>query len=209
MTSRAEYRLILRQDNADLRLTPLGYEVGLISRARYDRVEKKRTQIAAELARLEQINLSPLNGSAEILIDHGLPPLDDGVNAKKFLRRPEVNYDVIAQLTPPPQSLPADVIEQVTIETKFEGYLAKQQQQIERLKRLESMPIPADFDLETVPGLRKEARQKLIRFRPATLGQASRIAGVNPADVSILLIYLERQNASKRQQAEQQASPPG
>jgi tRNA uridine 5-carboxymethylaminomethyl modification enzyme len=131
------------------------------------------------------------------LAKYNMPPLTDGVNAKKFLRRPEVEYDLVAQLTPPPQPLSREVIEQVTIETKFEGYLAKQQNQIDRVKRLESMPIPRDFNFDALRGLRLEARQKLSRFQPATLGQASRIAGVNPADVSILLVHLERQNGAK------------
>ena len=194
MTSRAEYRLILRQDNADLRLTHLGYEAGLVSRDRFDRVETKRAQITAELERLQNTNLSPNNGTSEILALHDLPPLNDGVNAQKFLRRPEVSYELLAQLTPPPQPLTAEVVEQVTIETKFEGYLAKQHNQIERVKRLESMPIPPDFNFDALRGLRLEARQKLGRFQPATLGQASRIAGVNPADISILLVHLERHN---------------
>jgi tRNA uridine 5-carboxymethylaminomethyl modification enzyme len=197
MTSRAEYRLILRQDNADLRLTPMGYEVGLVSRDRLERVEANRAQIANELDRLQNTNLSPNNGSAVVLAKYNMPPLTDGVNAKKFLRRPEVEYDLVAQLTPPPQPLSREVIEQVTIETKFEGYLAKQQNQIDRVKRLESMPIPRDFNFDALRGLRLEARQKLSRFQPATLGQASRIAGVNPADVSILLVHLERQNGAK------------
>jgi len=196
MTSRAEYRLILRQDNADLRLTHLGYEAGLVKRARYEQVESKRRQIAAELERLEKTNFSPQNGTAEILARFGLPPLTDGVNAKKFLRRPEVTYDLIAALTPPPDPLSPEVVQQVTIETKFEGYLAKQHNQVERVKRLENMAIPAGFDFEALSGLRLEARQKLAHFRPATLGQASRIAGVNPADISILLIHLERHNAT-------------
>ena len=122
-----------------------------------------------------------------------LPPLKNGVNARRFLRRPEVTYDVIAGLVPPPEPLSAEVIEQVTVETKFEGYLAKQQGQIERMKRLETRTIPFDFNYSAVSGLRLEAREKLIRFQPSTVGQASRIAGVNPADISILLVHLERE----------------
>lgn len=198
MTSRAEYRLILRQDNADLRLTYLGYEVGLVSRERFAQVEQKRRQIAAELERLSSTYISPNDGSIDILAEFNLPPLDDGINAKKFLRRPEVTYEVIAKLSPPPEMLSPEAIEQVSIETKFEGYLAKQLNQIERVKRLESLPIPGTFDFESLSGLRLEARQKLTRFRPATLGQASRIAGVNPADISILLIHLERQNGQAK-----------
>ena len=198
MTSRAEYRLILRQDNADLRLTHFGYEAGLIRRERLDQVEQKRRQVVAELERLNNTNLSPNDAAAKILAAVHLPPLEDGVNAKKLLRRPEVTYEVVARLTPPPQPLSPEVVEQVTIETKFEGYLAKQLQQIERVKRLEALPIPATFDFAALSGLRLEARQKLARFRPATLGQANRIAGVNPADISVLLIHLERLNNQEK-----------
>ncbi len=196
MTSRAEYRLLLRHDNADLRLTPLGYEVGLVSAERLARVETRRCQIAAELARLEKTFLSPKNGSADVLTELGIAPIKDGVNAKKFLRRPEVTYDILAKLSPPPEPLPLDVVQQVTIETKFEGYLAKQQGQVERMRRLETRAIPADIDFYPIEGLRLEAKEKLTKFRPATVGQASRIAGVNPADISVLLIYLERHTAA-------------
>ncbi len=192
MTSRAEHRLLLRHDNADLRLTAFGHELGLIGADRFSRVETHRRQIATELARLEKTNLSPKNGSTEILAKYGIAPIIHGVNAKKFLRRPEVTYDILAQLSPPPETLPEAVTHQVTIETKFEGYLAKQQGQVERMRRLDTRPIPADFDFSAVSGLRLEAREKLIKFQPATVGQASRIAGVNPADISILLVHLER-----------------
>lgn len=192
MTSRAEYRLLLRSDNADLRLTPLGYEVGLVSAERLGRVKTRRRQIAGELARLEKTNLSPKNGTAEILARHGLPPIKDGVNAKKFLRRPEVTYEILAELSPPPAPLPEDVTQQVAIETKFEGYLSKQQGQVERMQRLETRTIPPEFDFSALEGMRIEAKEKLAKFRPVTVGQASRIAGVNPADISVLLIHLER-----------------
>jgi tRNA uridine 5-carboxymethylaminomethyl modification enzyme len=192
MTSRAEYRLLLRQDNADLRLTPIGYAVGLASRDRYERVEAKRQVTQQELARLQATHISAANGTAAILADFGLEPIENGVNALQYLRRPEVNYEVIASLVPPPEPLPEAVIEQVTIEAKYEGYIAKQQQHVERVRRLENKQIPANFNYEAIPGLRTEARQKLIRFRPATVGQAGRIAGVNPADISILLVHLEK-----------------
>jgi tRNA uridine 5-carboxymethylaminomethyl modification enzyme len=192
MTSRAEYRLLLRQDNADLRLTPIGYRVGLASRARYDRVESKRQATRQELARLQTTNISAANGSQEILADFGLEPVENGANALQYLRRPEVTYEVIASLAPPPEPLAEDVIEQVTIEAKYEGYIAKQYQHVERMRRLENKYIPEDFNYEAIPGLRTEARQKLLRFRPATVGQAGRIAGVNPADISVLLVHLER-----------------
>jgi tRNA uridine 5-carboxymethylaminomethyl modification enzyme len=197
MTSRAEYRLLLRQDNADLRLTPFGYNVGLLSRDRYDAVEAKRSAIRLELERLQTAHISSANGTSQVLADFGLDPVANGVNARQFLRRPEVKYEVIACLVPPPRPLADDVIEQVTIETKYEGYIAKQQQHVERVQRLENRKIPPDFDFETITGLRNEARQKLNHFRPATVGQAGRIAGVNPADISVLLIYLEKRSSER------------
>jgi tRNA uridine 5-carboxymethylaminomethyl modification enzyme len=196
MTSRAEYRLLLRQDNADLRLSHLGYEAGLLPRRRYEMVEAKRRAVQQELERLRSTHISTANGTAQILADFGLEPIQNGVNALQFLRRPEVNYEVIESLIPPPQPLAASVVEQVAIETKFEGYIFKQQQHIERVQRLENKSIPLDFDYQAITGLRNEARQKLIRFCPATIGQASRIAGVNPADITVLLVHLERRGAT-------------
>jgi tRNA uridine 5-carboxymethylaminomethyl modification enzyme len=192
MTSRAEYRLLLRQDNADLRLSPFGYEVDLLPRERYETVESKRRRVQAELKRLKATSISPINGTAEILADFGIEPLSTGVNSLQFLRRPEVSYEVIASLAPPSEPLPPAVTEQVSIEVKYEGYIAKQQQHVERVQRLEGKAIPVDFDYDVIPGLRTEARQKLKHFQPATVGQAGRIAGVNPADVSILLVHLEK-----------------
>ncbi|MEM7346471.1 MAG: tRNA uridine-5-carboxymethylaminomethyl(34) synthesis enzyme MnmG [Chloroflexota bacterium] len=192
MTSRAEYRLLLRQDNADLRLSPLGYEAGLLPRERYDVVEAKRQQFEQEIDRLKKTNISPINGTAEILTEYGIKPITDGVNALQFLRRPEVPYELITALVPAPEAIAPAVAEQVNIEVKYEGYINKQQQQVERVRRLEHKTIPASLDFETIKGLRTEARQKLSHFRPATIGQAGRIAGVNPADISILLVHLER-----------------
>lgn len=192
MTSRAEYRLLLRQDNADLRLSRLGYEAGLLPRSRYERVETKRQAIRQEIKRLQETNLSPLNGTAETLADFGLEPFSTGVNALHFLRRPEVPYELVASLAAPAEPLSPAAAEQVSIEVKYEGYISKQEQQVERVKRLEDKVIPSDFDYDAIHGLRTEARQKLIRFRPATVGQAGRIAGVNPADISVLLVHLEK-----------------
>jgi tRNA uridine 5-carboxymethylaminomethyl modification enzyme len=197
MTSRAEYRLLLRQDNADLRLSPLGYQVGLLSAARHNAVKAKQQAIRQELDRLQAINISSRNGTGETLAHFGLPPVKNGVNALQFLRRPEVDYNVIEALAPAPNPLPAAVIEQVSIETKYEGYIAKQKQQVERVQRLENKSIPLNFDYDVITGLRNEARQKLNHFRPATVGQAGRIAGVNPADISILLIHLEKRSLEK------------
>jgi tRNA uridine 5-carboxymethylaminomethyl modification enzyme len=197
MTSRAEYRLLLRQDNADLRLSALGYEVGLLPQSRFEAVEAKRRAVEREIERLQATNISARNGTGQVLAEFGLEPVPNGVNARQFLRRPEVSYDVIEALVPAPAPLPRPVIEQVSIETKYEGYIAKQQQQVERLRRLETKTIPPDFDYAAIPGLRNEARHKLDHFRPATIGQASRIAGVNPADVSILLVHLEKKSSAR------------
>ncbi len=192
MTSRAEYRLLLRQDNADLRLSHLGYEAGLLPRERYDRVVAKRQAVEGEIERLKATNLSPHNGSAEILADHGMEPFTTGVNALQFLRRPDVSYDLVAALTAPEEPLSRAIAEQVKIEVKYEGYIAKQYQQVERMRRLEKKQIPTNLDYAQISGLRTEARDKLKHFQPATVGQAGRIAGVNPADISVLLIHLEK-----------------
>jgi tRNA uridine 5-carboxymethylaminomethyl modification enzyme len=197
MTSRAEYRLLLRHDNADLRLTPLGYEVGAVSRERFEAVAAKRQAIDAELERLAKTNISSHNGTSKILADFDLPPAENGLNALQLLRRPEVPYEVINALVPPPQPLSPGVIEQVKLETKYEGYITKQTLQVKRMQRLEDKRIPADFNYQAISGMRLEARQKLSRFQPATVGQAGRIAGVNPSDISILLVHLERKPFEK------------
>jgi tRNA uridine 5-carboxymethylaminomethyl modification enzyme len=192
MTSRAEYRLLLRQDNADLRLTAIGYDVGLVSHERHEQVESRQRAVQAELERLASIVISPNNGNHEKLIALGLEPLTDGINALQFLRRPEVSYQALQVLAPPPQPLLLSEVEQVEIEAKYAGYIAKQRRQVERMKRLEMRRIPSDFNYDAVVGLRNEARQKLAHFRPATVGQAARIQGVNPADISLLLVHLAR-----------------
>jgi tRNA uridine 5-carboxymethylaminomethyl modification enzyme len=202
MTSRAEYRLLLRQDNADLRLTPIGYDAGLVSRERYEGVEARRRAVEEELARLANTNISPNSGNREKFSTLGLEPLSDGVNALQFLRRPEVSYRAIELVAPPSRPLMPNEVEQVEIEAKYAGYIAKQQRQVERMKRLEKRTIPADFNYDAVVGLRSEARQKLAHFRPATLGQAARIQGVNPADISLLLVHLERGRARGGARAE-------
>ena len=191
-TSRAEYRLLLRQDNADLRLSPLGYELGLIDEERYRAVRSKERAVQEELKRLGETWLPPSDEVNEKLAAFGLKPISDGINALQLLRRPEVTYEVIEALCPSPYPLSPGAIEQVTIEAKYAGYIEKQRREVERMRRLEERHIPADFDYGAVVGLRNEAREQLARFRPATLGQASRLAGVNPTDISILLIHLER-----------------
>jgi tRNA uridine 5-carboxymethylaminomethyl modification enzyme len=196
MTSRAEYRLLLREDNADLRLSPLGYQVGLLSQERHEATKRKRQALTAELERLKATFLRPTPEVNAQLTAAGLTPAGDGLNAYKLLQRPEVNYELVATLTPPPTALPPDVADQVWIEAHYAGYIEKQQREVERARRLEDQTIPPDFDYDTVTGLRNEAREKLTRVRPATVGQAARIYGVNPADISLLLIYLHRLRAS-------------
>ncbi len=191
MTGRAEYRLLLRQDNADLRLTHYGYEAGLVSKTRHEAVEAKRTAIAGELKRLEKSYLTP-NNANEAMARLGLPLLDDGVNALQFLRRTESSYVLVSEILPPAERLKADEAEQVEIQAKYAGYIHMQTLQIEKMKALEDRAIPTDFDYMNLKGLRNEAKQKLHHFRPVTVGQASRINGVNPADISVLLVHLER-----------------
>jgi tRNA uridine 5-carboxymethylaminomethyl modification enzyme len=193
MTSRAEYRLLLRQDNADLRLSEIGYQVGLLPRARYEAALQKRRAVRSELERLGSIWLRPgHDGINRRLLEHGLPPLSDGVNALQFLRRPEVEYDLVAALAPPPEPYAPDIAQQVQIEAKYAGYIEKQRAEVARFHRLEGRLIPADLDYSHLVGLRAEARERLAQVRPATVGQASRLAGVNPADISVLLVHLKR-----------------
>jgi len=196
LTSRAEYRLLLREDNADLRLSPQGYQAGLLSRERHETAERKRRAVTAELERLKATFLRPTPEVNAQLTAAGLALVDDGLNAYKLLQRPQVSYKLVATLTPSPSPLPRDVADQVWIEAHYAGYIEKQRREVERARRLENQAIPTDFDYNAVVGLRNEAREKLNRVRPATVGQASRIYGVNPADISLLLIYLHRLRAS-------------
>jgi tRNA uridine 5-carboxymethylaminomethyl modification enzyme len=199
MTSRAEYRLLLREDNADLRLSPLGYQVRLLPQERHEATERKRQALTAEIERLRATFLRPTPEVNAQLTAAGLAPAVDGLNAYKLLQRPEVNYAFVATLTPPPTALSPDVADQVWIEAHYAGYIEKQRREVERARRLEDQAIPAGFDYDALTGLRNEAREKLTRVRPATVGQAARIYGVNPADISLLLIYLHRLRASPQQ----------
>jgi len=193
MTSRAEYRLLLRQDNADLRLSEIGHQVGLLPQDRYSAIAAKRKAVEAELERLGATWLRPSHDSINmLLVEQGLRPLSDGVNALQFLRRPEVQYDLVAALAPPPEVCSPDVAEQVQIEAKYAGYIEKQRAEVARFRRLEDRRIPPDLDYEHLSGLRTEAREKLDSIRPATVGQAARLAGVNPADITVLLVHLKR-----------------
>jgi len=198
MTSRAEYRLLLRHQNADLRLTPLGYQVGLATEARYRTTEAKRQAIEAEMARLEKVVLRPTPEMNALLAEHSLTPIHAPVSAQKFLRRPGASYAVVQALAPSDRTLPAQVIEQVVTEIRYEGYIEKQRRQVARVRRLEHRRIPQNINYGDVVGLRNEAQERLARRRPATVGQASRIEGVNPADISVLLVYLERSQRSSR-----------
>ncbi len=190
MTSRAEYRLLLRQDNADLRLAPLGREIGLLPEERYH-VEQKRRAIQDILNRLADTWLPPTDEVNAVLTAFGQPAVSDGINALQLLRRPDVPYEMLERLIDLPQ-VTNPVKEQVSIEAKYAGYIKKQQEQVERVRRLETRVIPPDLDYANLPGLRLEAREKLAFHRPATLGQATRLSGVNPADIAALLVHLER-----------------
>jgi tRNA uridine 5-carboxymethylaminomethyl modification enzyme len=191
LTCRAEYRLLLRQDNADLRLCPVGYELGLVSRTRYEVVEAKRVAVAGELQRLAGTYLSLNQKTKESLESYGLP-LNSSISAVELLRRQNVGYGALMPLGLGNADLAPEAFEQVEIEAKYGGYIRQQQIEVDRLGRLETKRIPDNFDYDSMPSLRHEARQKLNRFRPLTLGQASRIDGVTPADLSILIVYLER-----------------
>lgn len=190
MTSRAEYRLLLRQDNADLRLTDIGHEIGLIDEERYRKFKEKREAINQEIARLESVTVGANKEMCEFLTRAGSTPLKTGSTLAELIRRPELNYEAIAEVDPDRKPLPKEVIEQININLKYEGYIKRQEQQVEHFKKLERKAIPADIDYEQIGNLRKEARQKLKAMKPASVGQASRISGVSPADISVLLIYL-------------------
>ena len=191
MTSRAEYRLLLRQDNADIRLSKIGYEVGLLPKERYDHVVEKERLINEEVARVKEINIGARKEVQELLESYGSIPLSNGIKLVDLIRRPELDYDKLAPIDPERPSLSAEVREEVNIYIKYEGYLTRQEKQVKQFKKLEQKLIPSDIDYNDVSSLRIEARQKLTRLRPANIGQASRISGVSPADISVLLVYLE------------------
>ncbi len=192
MTSRAEYRLILRQDNADLRLSEIGYNVGLLPKARYDYVLQKKEMIAKEIERLTNTPIGANKTIQEFLERHNSTSLKTGSNLAELIRRPELTYEDIAEIDPERESLPADVIEQINIEIKYEGYIERQQRQVKQFSKLERKKLPEDFDYSQVSGLRREAIQKLNLYKPVSLGQASRISGVSPADISVLLVYFKK-----------------
>lgn len=192
LTSRAEYRLLLRHDNADLRLTEIGREIGLIKEERYERFTNKKLQIEQEKERLSSIIIKPRPEVQELIRNIGGSELKDGIRASDLLRRPEMTYEHIHLLVPSEVELSDEVTEQVEIQIKYEGYIEKSLQQVERMKKMESKKIPVDIDYDAISSLASEARQKLKDVRPLSVGQASRISGVNPADISILLVYIEQ-----------------
>ena len=191
MTSRSEYRLLLRQDNADLRLREIGYQVGLISEEQYQNLITKKEEIQKEIERLKNTTIGANKKTQEFLENHGSATLKTGSNLAEILCRPEMNYEILAELDSERKELPADVIEQVEIEIKYEGYIKRQISQVNQYKKMEEKLIPTDIDYDDVQSLRREARQKLQQLKPINVGQASRISGVSPADISVLLVYLE------------------
>ena len=191
MTSRAEYRLLLRQDNADLRLTKIGYEVGLIDEERYQRLLKKEQMIERETDRVNHTNIGTSEKVQEVLKSYGSTPLNSGTTLAELIRRPELSYDKLAAIDDNRPDLPYDVEEQVNINIKYDGYIRRQMRQVEQFKKLENKKIPDNIDYNQIKSLRIEAKQKLSQIRPASIGQASRISGVSPADVSVLLVYLK------------------
>ena len=206
LTSRAEYRLILRHDNADMRLTEIGREVGLVDDERWARFEIKKNQFDNEMKRLDSIKLKPVKETNAKVEEMGFKPLTDAVTAKEFLRRPEVSYqDVVAFIGPAAEDLDDKIIELIETEIKYEGYISKAMDQVAKMKRMEEKRIPANIDWDDIDSIATEARQKFKLINPETIGQASRISGVNPADISILMVYLEGKNRSISKNLEKKA----
>lgn len=197
LTSRAEHRLLLRHDNADLRLTEIGHQIGLISEDRYHQFKLKEQQIADEIKRLQNVRIKPNDRTHQIIANHGGAELKDGILAIDLLKRPEMDYASIIELLDETQQVSEEVAEQVEIQTKYEGYIQKSLQQVEKMKRMENKKIPDHIDYDAIHSLATEARQKLKEVKPLSVGQASRISGVNPADISILLVYIEQGKIAK------------
>ena len=197
MTSRAEYRLLLRQDNADLRLTRIGYEIGLISEERYRLLEQKEREIEKEVERMEKVYAGTSEKVQKLLEQYHSTPLHSGISLAELIRRPELSYDALKELDPDRPVLIRGAAEQVNIRIKYDGYIQRQMKQVEQFQKLESKKIPETLDYDEIPSLRTEARQKLKEIRPVSVGQASRIAGVSPADISVLLVWLEQRKGRK------------
>lgn len=197
MTSRAEYRLLLRQDNADLRLREKGYQVGLVTQEQYDYIQWKKEKIEEETQRMEYVHVGAVKEVQELLQQYGSTPLKNGISLGDLIRRPELSYDIVAPLDKKRSELPYDVREQININIKYDGYIRRQLKQVEGFKKLENKKLPKDIDYDAISGLRIEAKQKLNAYRPISIGQASRIAGVSPADISVLLVYMESYRRGK------------
>ena len=197
MTSRAEYRLLLRQDNADLRLTPVGHDVGLIDNERYDKFLRKKALIEQETQRMYDLRIGANTAIQTFLKNKNSTPLNTSVSMAELIRRPELSYETLKEIDPERSEIPDDVAEQVNISIKYDGYIRRQMQQVKQFQRMEQKQIPKDIDYDDVKSLRIEARQKLSRIRPVNIGQASRISGVSPADISVLLIYLESKTSGR------------
>ena len=192
MTSRAEYRLLLRQDNADLRLTPIGHKIGLISDERYNKFLEKKERIEKEVARLNSTIIKPTKKVNEFLKENNSSEIVAGIRLAELLKRTELTYDLLEKIDENRPKLDKMEAEEVQIQVKYEGYIKMQEAQVEGFKKLEKKIIPQEIDYKKIKGLRIEAMQKLDKFRPHSVGQASRISGVSPADISVLLIYLEQ-----------------
>ena len=192
MTSRAEYRLLLRQDNADLRLRKYGYQVGLVSRETYEKTVEKQERIEKEISRLENLSIGESETLNKILDENNSTRLKSGITLAELIKRPELDYEKVSVFDDQFESIPEDIVNQININLKYEGYINRQKRQVEQFKKLERKRIPPNIDYDKVLSLRVEGRQKLKEFRPVSIGQASRISGVNPADISVLLIYLEK-----------------
>lgn len=197
MTSRAEYRLLLRQDNADLRLREKGYQVGLVTQDQYDYIQWKKEKIEEETQRMEHVHVGAVKEVQELLEQYGSTPLKNGISLGDLIRRPELSYDIVAPLDKKRPELPYDVREQININIKYDGYIRRQLKHVEGFKKLENKKLPKDIDYDAISGLRIEAKQKLNAYRPISIGQASRIAGVSPADISVLLVYMESYRRGK------------
>jgi tRNA uridine 5-carboxymethylaminomethyl modification enzyme len=191
MTSRSEYRLLLRQDNADARLTEIGRRVGLIDDARYEKYLEKKAMIEREIARMEKTVIAPSVEVNAFLKDNGSSEISTGTKLSELLRRPELSYKALASIDKERPTLPSGVVRTAEISVKYEGYVKRELAEVERQKRLEEKRIPESIDYRSIIGLRLEAMEKLEKIRPLNIGQASRISGVNPADISVLLIYLQ------------------
>ena len=202
MTSRAEYRLLLRQDNADLRLTEKGYQVGLISEERYQDLKTKERQIAEEIERVDHENIGGTEVVQKFLEAHESTLLKSGTTIGELVRRPELDYEMLAEIDKNRPQYSAGVREQVNINIKYQGYIRRQMKQVEQFKKMENKRIPKDINYDEVGSLRIEAVQKLKKFQPLSIGQASRISGVSPADVSVLLVYMEQMKYHEKESAE-------